>query len=74
MYVRGLKVSLLACIFSHVLLIALEQHTSFQKNVTEANANLMHACVKFRLSCTVKRDKIVGGSSLDHHCQLCIST
>ena len=53
MYARASPVSLLVCIFSRVLSLALEQHASFRKNVTEMNASLMCACVKFRLSCTI---------------------
>ena len=49
-YVRASSVSLFVCIFSYMLSLALEQHASFQKNVTEMNASLMRACVKFRLS------------------------
>ena len=52
-YLRVSPVSLLACIFSRLLSLALEQHASFQKNATETNASLMRVRVKFRLSCTV---------------------
>ena len=50
-------------IFSHVITIALEQHASFRKNVTETNASLMRACVKFRLSCTVSLRKLIKKNS-----------
>ena len=52
-YVRASPVSLFVCIFSYMLSLVLEQHASFRKNVTEMNASLMRACVKFRLSYTV---------------------
>ena len=52
-YMCASLVSLLACIFSRMLSLAFEQHVNFQKSITEMNVSLMHASVKFRLSCTV---------------------
>ena len=52
-HMRALPVSLLVCIFPRLLSLALQQHASFRRNITEMNMSLVCASVKFRLSYTI---------------------
>ena len=45
-YVHALPVSLLACIFSRALSLAIKQHSSCRKKINEMNASLMRVSVK----------------------------